>query len=106
MDVVVTFIMVLASVILWFKISNEIKIKIRRNREEHLRALDIASVDYMDGISFEYYVAWLLKHKGYSSVRVTQGSNDYGADIIATKNDKKYSSSKKIFFKCFTSCHK
>jgi len=74
---------------LWLEISNDKKIK--KSREARLRALDIASVDNMDGISFEYYVAWLLKHKDFTEVMVTKGSNDYGADIIATKDDKKYS---------------
>ena len=46
--------------------------------------------DKMDGHDFEYYCADLLKKKGFSKVTVTQGSGDYGIDIIAWKNNVKY----------------
>jgi len=42
-------------------------------------------IDRMDGWSFERYVAKLLRKNRYRSVRVTQGSGDFGVDIIAKK---------------------
>lgn len=41
------------------------------------------------GIEFEYYLADLLKKNGYET-ELTPKSNDYGADIIATKDNIKY----------------
>ncbi len=55
-----------------------------------VRAIELSDVDNMDGLSFEHYVAWLLSNNGFKKVYVTQGSGDFGADIIATKRSKKY----------------
>lgn len=58
--------------------------------EERLnKSLDIAEVDYMDGIQFEYYIQKLLINEGYSAI-VTKGSNDFGVDIIAVRGNDKY----------------
>ena len=46
--------------------------------------------DKMEGHDFEYYCADLLKRKGFRKVTVTQGSGDYGIDIIAWKDNVKY----------------
>lgn len=50
---------------------------------------DIHFVDGMNGVEFEHYVASLLKTNGYSRVKCTQTSNDYGADIIAYRKGEK-----------------
>ena len=50
----------------------------------------LKEIDTMDGHDFEYFCANLLKYNGYSKVTVTQGSGDYGVDIIAYKNGKSY----------------
>lgn len=42
-----------------------------------------------DGIQFEVFIASLLDNKGYTT-QITQKSNDYGADIIAFKDNIKY----------------
>lgn len=42
----------------------------------------------MNGHQFEHFVCDLLKAQGYSA-RVTPGSGDHGADIIAQKDDTK-----------------
>ncbi len=42
------------------------------------------NVANMTGYEYEQHVAYRLKEKGYRNVRVTRGSGDYGADIIAT----------------------
>lgn len=44
----------------------------------------------MTGIEYEKFVASYLKRKGYWGVKVTQASSDYGIDVIAHKNGKKY----------------
>lgn len=44
----------------------------------------------MEGHEFEYFCADLLKQRGFHSVEVTQGSGDYGIDIIAWKSGKRY----------------
>lgn len=48
------------------------------------------SIDRMDGYAFEYYCAALLKKNGFTRVRVTQSSGDFGVDVIAWKKHKKY----------------
>ncbi len=51
---------------------------------------DIASIDGMDGHSFEYWCADLLKYNGFTNIKVTPGSGDQGVDIIALKDGEKY----------------
>ena len=46
--------------------------------------------DCMEGHEFEYFCSNLLRKRGFSRVQVTQGSGDYGIDIIAWKNGVKY----------------
>ena len=43
-------------------------------------------IDSMTGLEFERCVASLLKHQGYTDIRLTE-KYDYGVDIIATKDD-------------------
>ncbi|MBE6009411.1 MAG: hypothetical protein E7236_01940 [Lachnospiraceae bacterium] len=47
-------------------------------------------LEQMEGHEFEAYCAKVLKRNGYKSVHVTQGSSDYGADIIARKHGRKW----------------
>lgn len=56
-----------------------------RTEQRKLRALDIAAIDTMDPLEFERYVATLLKHRGFTNVRLTE-RYDYGVDIIAEKD--------------------
>ncbi len=44
----------------------------------------------MTGLEYEHYVANYLRGRGYYNVKVTQGSGDYGIDVIATKGGIKY----------------
>ena len=55
--------------------------------------------DKMDGHTFEYYCAELLRKNGYRNVEVTKASGDQGIDIIAYKNGVKYG----IQCKCYSS---
>lgn len=43
-----------------------------------------------DGHDYEYFVAEYLRRTGFSQVEVTKGSNDYGVDVLATKDGIKY----------------
>lgn len=44
----------------------------------------------MTGLEYEYQVAKYLSRHGYKNVEVTKASGDYGIDVIAHKNGKKY----------------
>lgn len=44
----------------------------------------------MTGHDYERVVAAYLRNKGYSRVKVTKASGDYGVDVIAHKGKKKY----------------
>mgnify|MGYP001020460271 CR=1 FL=1 len=50
----------------------------------------LAGVDEMSGAEFEYYAAGLLRDNGFTNVRVTKGSGDYGADILCQKGEATY----------------
>lgn len=50
----------------------------------------LEQLDFMEGHSFENAVADLLFHNGYRDVKVTQGSGDYGIDILARRKNVKY----------------
>lgn len=50
----------------------------------------LEAIDGMEGHSFEHFCAALLKKNGFHSVRVTQGSGDFGIDILAEKHGKTY----------------
>ena len=76
------------------------------NREESTRInsrrcdlLNIQMCDSMEGHDFEYTCANLLKASGYSDVEVTKASGDYGIDVLAAKDGKRYA----IQCKCYTS---
>ena len=47
-------------------------------------------LDMMEGHEFEYAVADLLRHNGWRDVEVTQGSGDYGIDILARRKSTRY----------------
>ena len=51
---------------------------------------DLEKIDNMNGHDFEYFVARILGKNGYSKVKVTSGSNDFGVDILANKDSDFY----------------
>ena len=53
----------------------------------------------MTGREFEEYCADLLRRKGYKKVRVTKGSGDQGADILAKRWGKTYAVQCKLYRK-------
>lgn len=50
----------------------------------------MAQLDNMEGHHFEYAVADLLFHNGWRDVEVTQGSGDYGVDVLARRKNVRY----------------
>lgn len=73
----------LLAVLAWWAIYRAKQAKAR------LRALQLIDIDHMEGIAFEHYVGELLKMHGYKT-QFTPSTNDYGVDIIATKNGTRY----------------
>nr|DAW60690.1 MAG TPA: Restriction endonuclease [Caudoviricetes sp.] len=56
-------------------------------------------IDNMDGHTFEYYCADILRKNRFENVEVTQGSGDHGIDILAEKDGITYA----IQCKCYSS---
>lgn len=50
-----------------------------------------------NGWQFEHYTANLLKKIGYSNVKVTNGSGDYGVDVLASKDGVRYAIQCKLY---------
>ncbi|MDL2293369.1 restriction endonuclease [Ruminococcaceae bacterium OttesenSCG-928-D13] len=57
-------------------------------RRRALRGL--AQVDEMDGVQFESYVAELLKRAGFRRIEATAATGDYGADLLAERDGRRY----------------
>lgn len=74
-------IVLLASPFLYFAIKKSVIFRNYRN-------VDIAKIDQMTGLEFEEYLAPLFEMHGYSA-KVTQGSGDYGADLVISKKGVK-----------------
>ncbi len=53
-----------------------------------LPSVTMKEIDKMTGNEFEYFVSDLFKAMGYQT-EVTQASHDYGADVIAKRNEVK-----------------
>ena len=53
------------------------------------RSFTIADIDAMDGVKFEYYLADVLRKRGYKDVKVTE-KYDLGIDIIAKRDGVKW----------------
>ena len=64
------------------------KVEAERLEAERLRRSRITEVDSMTGIEFEKYLASIFQGLGYS-VKLTQASNDYGADLILFRDSVK-----------------
>lgn len=58
----------------------------------------IKQLDIMDGHTFEYACANILKSNGFKNVEVTRGSGDFGVDIVAENNGIKYA----VQCKCYS----
>ena len=51
---------------------------------------DFNEIEVMNGHDFEMFVANLFSSLGYCNVKVTPSSHDFGADVIAEKDDVKF----------------
>lgn len=51
---------------------------------------ELSRIQGMSGISFENWCAELLRRNGYTNIRTTSTTGDYGADIICYKANSKY----------------
>ena len=51
---------------------------------------DFNEIEAMNGRDFELFVADLFSSLGYCNVKVTPASHDFGADVIAEKDDVKF----------------
>src|SRR5579863_4148754 len=60
----------------------------RTNRRRWIN-LSLADIDVMSGLTFEHYVANLLKTNGFSNIRLTE-KYDFGIDIIADKENVRW----------------
>lgn len=60
------------------------------DKKDQIEPAFLEDIDLMDGLTFEYYIAELLKRNGYAQVLVTRGSGDFGVDITAYKDNQKY----------------
>lgn len=58
---------------------------IRRRRRSSFEPMDD-----LEGHDFEFYCADLLRRNGFRNVTVTRGSGDYGADILAERDEVTY----------------
>lgn len=55
------------------------------------KEIDMSVIDNdMDGFDFEKYSKELLSANGFNKITVTKSSNDFGADVIAYKDNVKY----------------
>lgn len=60
----------------------------KHKRRKAFISSNMAAVDSMSGLEFEYYLEALFHKKGYRSM-VTKGSHDFGADLIMKSDQKK-----------------
>lgn len=61
--------------------------------------LTIQQLDEMEGHAFEHACADLLDANGFSRIKVTRASGDYGIDVLAEKDGERYA----IQCKCYSS---
>lgn len=67
---------------------NSLDIQIK-NREKFYVETELKYIDTLEGIEFEHYMAQLLIKLGYTT-KVTQSTQDDGADVLAEKDGIKY----------------
>lgn len=50
----------------------------------------LSEIDQLNGFEFEHYCADYLRKNDFINVKVTKGSNDFGIDVLAEKNNFRY----------------
>jgi restriction system protein len=92
---VITYLMLLPFIVgLFYKpfrrvVFSVIRVFWKRLTARNALPVNIREIDLMDGIAFEQYLKPVFERQGYFAT-VTQGSGDYGADLILRKGRKKY----------------
>lgn len=71
---------------------------VTRSPRRHER-MSLSKLDRMDGHSFEHACSKILLANGFSHVKVTQASGDYGIDVLASRDGHRYA----IQCKCYNS---
>lgn len=66
-----------------------ISVFIKSLRYKNGLPINISQVDSMDGFQFEHFLKPVFDRQGYLA-QVTQGSGDYGADLILRKGRRKF----------------
>lgn len=97
-----------ANILTGYEISNELlksKVITIRNRalakgatvigvdlidENAAEIAGLSEIDSMDGREFEIFAGNLLRGNGFINIHVTPSSGDFGADVIAEKDDVRY----------------
>jgi len=78
--VLASFTIIVGICALWYVLARE---------RRRLKALTIADIDNMAGVTFERYLGKLLQFKGFK-VEFTALSHDFGVDIVARKGPYRY----------------
>ena len=82
--ILIGFFAVIAVVVIGVGIYSSIK------RAQKWKLFKLADIDQMPGLEFEHYLAKLLTALGYDRVEVTQGSGDFGVDLLFKKDGIRY----------------
>src|ERR1700746_4113874 len=83
-------VLILFSIVIVSLVSLINEVSKRRAQEARIRALAMSDIDNMDGMTFEHYVARLLRHEGYTKVEVSKVSGVFGVDFVASKISRRY----------------
>ena len=78
-------IVVLKFIILYFINKKRSEYNIRIDKDFENLEEELEKIDMFTGIQFEQYIMNLLKKEGYTNVKPTKISGDYGVDITAEK---------------------
>jgi len=61
-----------------------------RRKQQKMAALRKVDIDQMSGAEFEEYLAFLFRRRGFTNVTTTRLYGDFGADLVAKKDNIKY----------------
>lgn len=65
-------------------------LSIADKKEKKNRLYSFREIDHMDGLAFEHCIATILRQNKYTKITVTRASGDFGVDIIAEKEEKRW----------------
>lgn len=86
---ILSFVLLLLTLYIGYYIIKKVYTNVKNKEyERELISSNINDIDKLDGLQFEMYLKALFKELGYKTV-VTKSSNDFGADLIAVKNNVK-----------------